>query len=107
MLLPNQVIRADDLARAMVDIAIRANEEPGGMVLENRDIRARVETPKPNSLNAPREESRAGKGRRWVARFVSANGMVPAVLLPRQRRIWQGAPKTKELNCPHLVVSRS
>src|SRR5215469_10688648 len=26
----------------------------------------------------------------------SANGMVPAVLLPRQRRIWQGAPKTKE-----------
>jgi uncharacterized protein YbjT (DUF2867 family) len=45
MLLPDQVIRADDLARAMVDIAIRANGEPGGMVLENRDIQARVETP--------------------------------------------------------------
>jgi uncharacterized protein YbjT (DUF2867 family) len=45
MIFPNQVIRADDLARAMVDIAIRANGEPGGMVLENRDIQARVETP--------------------------------------------------------------
>jgi uncharacterized protein YbjT (DUF2867 family) len=44
MLFPNQVIRADDLARAMVDIAIRASGEPRGMVLENRDIRARVET---------------------------------------------------------------
>jgi uncharacterized protein YbjT (DUF2867 family) len=44
MLFPNQVIPADDLAWAMVDIAIRANGEPGGMVLENRDIRARVET---------------------------------------------------------------
>jgi uncharacterized protein YbjT (DUF2867 family) len=44
-LFPNQVIRADDLARAMVDIAIRADGEPEGMVLENRDIRARVETP--------------------------------------------------------------
>jgi uncharacterized protein YbjT (DUF2867 family) len=43
-LFPNQVIRADDLARAMVDIAIRATGEPGA-VLENRDIRARVETP--------------------------------------------------------------
>ncbi len=32
---PSQVIRADDLARAMVDIAIGANGEPGGsMVLE-------------------------------------------------------------------------
>lgn len=45
MLFPNQVIRADDLARAMVDIAIRGDAEPGGMVLENRDMRALVETP--------------------------------------------------------------
>jgi uncharacterized protein YbjT (DUF2867 family) len=44
MLFPNQVIRADDLARAMVDIAIRGNGEPGGLVLENRNIRALVET---------------------------------------------------------------
>jgi uncharacterized protein YbjT (DUF2867 family) len=44
MLFPNQVIRADDLARAMVDIAISANGEPGALVLENLDIGARVET---------------------------------------------------------------
>jgi uncharacterized protein YbjT (DUF2867 family) len=45
MVFPNQVIRADDLAGAMVEIAIRANGEPRGLVLENRDIRALVETP--------------------------------------------------------------
>jgi uncharacterized protein YbjT (DUF2867 family) len=44
MLFPNQVIRADDLARAMVEIAISANGQPGSLVLENVDIRARVET---------------------------------------------------------------
>jgi uncharacterized protein YbjT (DUF2867 family) len=40
MLFPNQVIRADDLARAMVDVAVRGEGEPGGVVFENRDIRA-------------------------------------------------------------------
>jgi uncharacterized protein YbjT (DUF2867 family) len=40
VLFPNHVIRADDLARAMVDIAIRRAGEPGSQVLENRDIRA-------------------------------------------------------------------
>src|SRR6266699_5093912 len=40
VLLPNQVIRADDLARAMVDVTVRGRGERGGMVLENRDIRA-------------------------------------------------------------------
>src|SRR5579871_531305 len=39
-LFPNQVIQADDLARAMVDVAIRETRERGGLVLENRDIRA-------------------------------------------------------------------
>jgi uncharacterized protein YbjT (DUF2867 family) len=43
-LFPNQVIRADDLARAMVDVALRGREEPGGVVFENRDIRAMVES---------------------------------------------------------------
>jgi uncharacterized protein YbjT (DUF2867 family) len=43
VLFPNQVIRADDLARAMVDVAVRGTGEPGGLVLENRDIRAMVE----------------------------------------------------------------
>jgi len=43
VLFPNQVIRADDLARAMVDLAVRRGGERGGVVLENRDIRAMVD----------------------------------------------------------------
>src|ERR1700738_326918 len=43
MLFPNQVIRADDLARAMVDVTVRGGGEHGGVVLENRDIRAMVD----------------------------------------------------------------
>ena len=42
VLFPNLVIRADDLARAMVEAAIRGTEERGGLVLENRDIRSMV-----------------------------------------------------------------
>jgi uncharacterized protein YbjT (DUF2867 family) len=42
VLFPNQVIRADDLARAMVNIAVRKTGAPGGLILENRDIRAMV-----------------------------------------------------------------
>ena len=44
---PNQVIRADDLARTMVDVAIRRTGERGGQVFENRDIRAVVESRHP------------------------------------------------------------
>ena len=44
VLFPNQVIRADDLARAMVDVALRRTHEPGGWVFENRDLRAMVES---------------------------------------------------------------
>ena len=40
MLFPNQVVRADDLARAMVDVAVRGTEKRQSLVLENRDIRA-------------------------------------------------------------------
>src|SRR3984885_6476760 len=40
MLFPNQVIPADDLAHAMVDVAVRGRGEHGGVVLENRAIRA-------------------------------------------------------------------
>jgi uncharacterized protein YbjT (DUF2867 family) len=40
VLFPNQVIPADDLARAMVDVAVRETRETGGLVFENRDIRA-------------------------------------------------------------------
>src|ERR1700729_4138313 len=41
-LFPNQVIRADDLARAMVDVVVRETGQRGGPVFENRDIRALV-----------------------------------------------------------------
>jgi len=41
MLFPNQVIRADDLARAMVHAAVYGiGSEHHAVVLENRDIRA-------------------------------------------------------------------
>jgi uncharacterized protein YbjT (DUF2867 family) len=40
VLFPNQVVRADDLARVMVNVAVRGAGERRGPVLENRDIRA-------------------------------------------------------------------
>ena len=39
VLFPNQVIRADALARTMVDVAVRGTGEGRQLVLENRDIR--------------------------------------------------------------------
>jgi len=50
LLFPNQIIRADDLAGAMVDVVVRGGE-PTTLVLENRDIRAMVE-----SQSLPRHE---------------------------------------------------
>ena len=44
VLFPNQMIRADDLARCMVDVAIRRTGESGSLIFENRDIRAMVES---------------------------------------------------------------
>jgi uncharacterized protein YbjT (DUF2867 family) len=44
VLFPNQVIPADDLAHAMVDVALRGAEGARGRVFENRDIRAIVKT---------------------------------------------------------------
>jgi uncharacterized protein YbjT (DUF2867 family) len=43
LLFPNQVIRADDLARVMVNIVASETVQPGGPVFENREIRAMVE----------------------------------------------------------------
>jgi len=43
VLFPSQVIRADDLARAMVDVALRETRERRGLILENRDIQAIIE----------------------------------------------------------------
>ena len=39
LLFPNQVVPADDLARTMVDVAVRGTGEGRTLVLENRDIR--------------------------------------------------------------------
>ena len=47
VLFPNQVIRADDLARAMVDAVVRVGQEPRSVVFENRDIRAIVKSVHP------------------------------------------------------------
>jgi uncharacterized protein YbjT (DUF2867 family) len=41
LLFPNQVIRADDLGRAMVNVALQGTDR-GDKVFENRDIRAMV-----------------------------------------------------------------
>jgi uncharacterized protein YbjT (DUF2867 family) len=41
LLFPNQVIRSDDLARAMVDVAVQGTDR-GAKVFENREIRAMV-----------------------------------------------------------------
>jgi uncharacterized protein YbjT (DUF2867 family) len=42
VLFPSQVIRADDLARAMVEVAVRETGERQGLIFENRDIQALV-----------------------------------------------------------------
>jgi uncharacterized protein YbjT (DUF2867 family) len=48
LLFPNQVIRADDLARAMVDVAVQGTDR-GAKVFENRDIRAMVKRIHPST----------------------------------------------------------
>ena len=47
MLFPNQVIRSDDLGRAMVDVVLRQTQERQSLVLENRDIRAMINSRTP------------------------------------------------------------
>src|ERR1700760_356997 len=48
-LFPNQVIPADDLTRAMVDVAVRGKRERESLVLENREIRAMAGSPRPTA----------------------------------------------------------
>jgi uncharacterized protein YbjT (DUF2867 family) len=48
LLFPNQVIRADDLGRAMVDAAVQGTDR-GAKVFENRDIRAMVKRIHPST----------------------------------------------------------
>jgi uncharacterized protein YbjT (DUF2867 family) len=47
LLFPNQVIRADDLGWAMVDVVLRQTQVRQGLVFENRDIRAMVKSQMP------------------------------------------------------------
>ncbi|HEY4381413.1 MAG TPA: NAD(P)H-binding protein [Acidobacteriaceae bacterium] len=42
VLFPNQVVPADDLAHAMVEVVVRETCETEGLIFENRDIRAMV-----------------------------------------------------------------
>jgi uncharacterized protein YbjT (DUF2867 family) len=42
--LPNLVIRSDDLARAMVNVCIQEREQGAGLVFENRDVLAMVKS---------------------------------------------------------------
>jgi uncharacterized protein YbjT (DUF2867 family) len=44
LLFPNQVIPADDLARAMVDVVVQRIGKPARQIFENRDIRAMVKS---------------------------------------------------------------
>ena len=92
LLFPNQVIRADDLARAMVDVVVRGTGGYGGLILENRDIQAMLESLQPDvhaksattAIRTPLAESRfktsgganIGVARREsvVARSASAEG---------------------------------
>ena len=48
-LFPSQVIRADDLAEAMVDAAVWGPAKPGGQIFENRHIQAIYESPYPHA----------------------------------------------------------
>ena len=56
VLFPNQVIPADDLARAMVDVVVANTEAAGSNIFENRDIRTLVKAFDPRS-NAPAKEN--------------------------------------------------
>jgi uncharacterized protein YbjT (DUF2867 family) len=45
LVFPNLVIRSDDLARAMVEVAVQTTDERQRLVFENRDIKAMVRSP--------------------------------------------------------------
>jgi hypothetical protein len=49
VLFPNQVIRADDLARPMVEVVVRRTRARGGLVFQNRDIRAMIKSIHPSA----------------------------------------------------------
>jgi uncharacterized protein YbjT (DUF2867 family) len=50
VLFPHQVIRADDLARVMVEVTLQRTDERRGPVFENRDIQGIAESLCPNGI---------------------------------------------------------
>jgi uncharacterized protein YbjT (DUF2867 family) len=56
-LFPNQVIRADDLARAMVDVVTAGTGQAPSKIFENRDIRALIQSLDPQR-GAPAKEQK-------------------------------------------------
>jgi uncharacterized protein YbjT (DUF2867 family) len=56
LLFPNQVIRVDDLARAMVDVVANGTGTAPSRVFENRDIRSLL-----RSLHRPQDEEEKGR----------------------------------------------
>lgn len=54
VLFPNLVIRSDDLARAMVDLSVKETEEHESLILENRDLRAFVNSSQQGRTARPR-----------------------------------------------------
>ena len=71
MLFPNQVIGADDLARAMVDVAVRG--EGGSAVFENRDIGAMAGLLHPTGVSHGLASRRQHEDCRSVGDWVNAS----------------------------------
>jgi hypothetical protein len=68
LLFPNQVIRADDLARTMVDVAVRdVGADREAIVLENREIR-NFDLRRPGTLHARRRRLIRGANDRFTRR---------------------------------------
>jgi hypothetical protein len=83
----NQVIRADDVARAMVDVAVLGTGKRRGPIFENRDIQAILESPPP-----PRVIQREVTGRAERLGAVIAEHTALAPHTPFQ----QAHPKTSK-----------
>jgi CheY-like chemotaxis protein len=74
----NQVIRADDVARAMVDVAVLGTGKRRGPIFENRDIQAIVESPPPRSHPAGGD----GASRKAGCRDCGTHSPRPAHAIP-------------------------
>jgi len=73
VLFPNQVIRADDLAAAMVDVVVREAAERQSLILENREIRAMVESLHPKRVGGGTVSKRLEMGGLTLGNYLSWN----------------------------------